>query len=95
MSEFKQLVQTWHDIYARHLDHRDECLALAKKLHEKILRDWHWPEEFVAIYRLGRDWADPVEQKRIIREALDIEEDGSWFFGLELMVPTRHSMTYT
>src|SRR5947199_1995363 len=91
MSRFRELVQTWNDILGRHMDYRDECLAVAKKLREVILEEWEWPEELLAVYRIGREPGEEPEEKRIIREAFQVGEGGSWFFGLEITTPTRYS----
>lgn len=91
MSRFRELVQTWNDILGRHFAHRDECLSVANKLHEVILKEWEWPEELLAVYRIGREPGEEPEKKRIFREAFQVEEDGSWFFGLEITTPTRYS----
>ncbi len=91
MSQFDSLVLLWHDVFANHLDHRDECVKIATQLRDLISLRWKWPEDLMAVYRLDVMPYGKVERKDLIREAMKVDEDEFFVFGLELSTPSRYS----
>ena len=91
MSQFDSLVQSWHDVFGKHLVHRDECLKVAARLRDHLLTVCEWPEEMMAVYRLDVMPHGNPEKKGLVREAMKSDEDGFLVYGLELSVPSRYS----
>lgn len=85
-AKFLEFVYLWNDSYSRHLNHRDECAVIAKRIRERIIKEWEWPEDRLAFYRKGKNpWDEPTEVK-VAREAMLAvdEEDGGFFFGFRV-----------
>jgi len=90
-SEFDSLVEAWRTILDKHLDHRDECVRVAKRLCDWIVSHCQWPEDLMATYRLDVMPYGAAEKKGLIREAMKVDDDGYCCFGLELSTPSKYS----